>query len=107
MCDGHEMLAPVLNPFDRMAELARRERDQEILWIELAARPKATANVILDIVDRFLRQPHHGRHGAAVEERKLGGARYDELGAVPFGEQSARLHRHCGHPLHPERFTPG
>src|SRR5215467_8551336 len=46
MRDGHEMLAPVLHPFDRAAELACRERNEKILRIELAARTKAAADVI-------------------------------------------------------------
>src|SRR5258705_11090830 len=50
MRNGHEMLAPVLDPFDRTAELACRKRNQKILRIELAARAKATADVALDIV---------------------------------------------------------
>src|SRR5436853_611046 len=48
MRDGHEMLAPVLDPFDRVAELARRERHQKIFRIKLAARAKAAADVVLD-----------------------------------------------------------
>ena len=77
--DRHEMLAPVLDPFHRMAELARREGDQKILRIELAARAEAAADVVLDVVDGLLRQPHHRRHGAAVEERKLRRARHGEM----------------------------
>src|SRR5712671_208534 len=82
--NGHEMLAPVLHPFDRTAELACRKRNQKIFWIELAARAKAAADIVLDIIDSFLGQTHHRRHGAPVEERKLRGARYAELAAVPF-----------------------
>ena len=78
MGDRHEMLAPVLDPFHRTAELARRERDQKILRIELAARAEAAADVVLDVVDRLFRQPHHRRHGAAVEERQLGRARHGQ-----------------------------
>src|SRR5262249_59995432 len=46
--------------------------------------PEAAADVVFDIVDCFLGQPHHRGHGAPVEERELGGARYGELGAIPF-----------------------
>src|SRR5215510_9804844 len=55
MRNRHEMLAPVFHPLDRIAELSCRECDQKILRIELAARPKATANVVLDIIDRCFR----------------------------------------------------
>ena len=107
--DRHEMLAAVLDPFHRPAELAGGERDQEILRIEFAARAEAAADVVFDIVDRRLRQPHHRRHGAAVEERQLCRARYDEPpgGCVPFGQQAARLHGHRGHPLHAELLAAG
>ena len=43
-----QVLAAVLDPFHRAAELARRERDQEILRIELAAHAEAAADVVLD-----------------------------------------------------------
>ena len=76
MGDRHEMLAAVLDPFHRMAVLARGEGDQEILRVELAARAETAADVVFDIVDRLLRQIHHRRHGAAVEERQLRRARH-------------------------------
>src|SRR5256885_494326 len=44
MSDGHEMLAPILHPFDRTAELACRKRNQKIFWIELAARAPPPAD---------------------------------------------------------------
>ena len=109
MGDRHEMLAAVLDPFHRPAEFAGREGDQEILRIELAARAKAAADVVLDIVDRLFRQIHHRRHGAAVEERQLGRARHAEPSGrgVPFRQQAARLHGHRGHPLHAELLAAG
>src|SRR5262245_18107699 len=107
MRNGHEMLAPVLDPFDWSAELARRKCNQKVLRIEFAAGAKAAADVVFDIVDRLLRQPHHRRHGAPVEEGELGSAGYGEPGAVPFGQEPARLQRHRGHPLYPELLAPG
>ena len=50
------MLAPVLQPADRAANMPRRERNQEILGIELAAGAKAAANIVLDQVDLGRRQ---------------------------------------------------
>ena len=66
MSDRHEVLAPVLDPFDRMVEFARGEGDQEILGIELAARAEAAANVVFDIVDR-----PSGRFIIAAKARRL------------------------------------
>ena len=46
-----QMLAPVLEPADRAADMPRSERDQEVLGIELAAGAKAAPGIILDQVD--------------------------------------------------------
>ncbi len=43
-----QVLAAVLDPLDRPAGRARRERDQEILRIEFAAHAEAAADVVLD-----------------------------------------------------------
>ena len=90
-----EMLAAILDPLDRTAEAARRERDEIILRIELAARAEAAADIVFDVVHRLLGQLHHRGHGALVEERQLGRARHRQplVALVPFGEQTARLHR--------------
>ena len=53
---GSEMLAAVLDPLHRTAGEARRERDQEVLRIEFAARAEAAADVVLDHADRAFRQ---------------------------------------------------
>ncbi len=107
MRDRHEMLAPILHPFDRAAELARRKGDQKVFRIKFAPRPEAAADIEFNIIDRFLGKPDHARHGAAIEERQLGGARHAQAPgrAIPLGQQSARLHRHGGEPLRAKRFT--
>ena len=61
-----EMLAPVLDPFHRPADRLRRERDQEILGIELAAHAKAAADVALDHGDGVFRQRQLRRAGCAA-----------------------------------------
>jgi len=109
VADGGEMLAPVLDPFDRMTEFACGEGDQEILRIEFAARAKAAADVKLDIVDGGLRQAHHSGHGAAIEERQFRRATDGEaiVARMPFREQAACLHRQRGMTLHGEAFAAG
>ncbi len=69
MVAGEEMLAPVLDPFDRPAEMARREGDEEILGIELAAHAEAAADIVLDHRDGVLGEPHLAREHAPVGER--------------------------------------
>src|SRR5207245_2052981 len=50
MVHRRQMLAPVLEPADRAANMPRRERDQEVLGIELAPGAKPAANIVLDQV---------------------------------------------------------
>ncbi len=52
MVHAHEVLAAVLRPLHGPAGVARRERDEEILGIELAARAEAAADIVLHDLDR-------------------------------------------------------
>ncbi len=83
MVHRHQVLAPVLGPLDRTADVARRERNQEILGIELAARTEAAADVVLDHLDGVFGKPDLLGEDAPVEERHLGGARDREPARVP------------------------
>jgi hypothetical protein len=51
----HQVLAPVLDPFDGTADMTGCERDQKVLRVELAAHAEAAADVGLDHVDGALR----------------------------------------------------
>src|SRR5262249_61128200 len=51
MRHGEEVLAPVLDPFDRTAKEFGSERNEEILGEELAARTEAAIYIVLDKVD--------------------------------------------------------
>ncbi len=105
---AHEVLAAVLRPFHRAPGVTRRERNQEILGIELAAGAEAAADVVLHQLDGALRQPHLLGQGAAVEEQHLGAAADRELaaGAVPFRQQAARLHGQRHMPLGAQALAP-
>ena len=105
MVRGDQVLAAVLDPFHRAVELSRRERNQEIFRVELAAHAEATADVGLDHGDGVLGKTQLLRQDAAVVEHHLGHAGDGEMafGRVPFGEQPARLHRHRGEALHRKR----
>src|SRR5207237_8764706 len=50
---GEQVLAPVLDPLHRAAELARGPGNEKVLGIELAAHAEAAADVALDHVDAF------------------------------------------------------
>src|SRR5262249_18564714 len=106
MRNGHEMLAAILDPFDRALEPARREGAEEILRIKFAASAEAAADVVFDIVDCSLAQSHQGGEGTAVEEWQLGGTRHGEAFAIPLGEKPARLHRERGLALDPKGLAP-
>ena len=75
---SRQMLAAVLDPFHRPADQPRRERDQEILGIELALDAEAAADVDLDHVDVVFGDAEHRRERAAVEEQHLGGAEHGQ-----------------------------
>ena len=79
---------------------------QKVLRIELAAHAEAAADVDLHQLHGGLREAEHARQRAAVEERHLGGAPHGELGrgALPLGDQAARLERHRGVPVTAERL---
>ena len=74
--------------------MARGERDEEVLRVELAAGTEAAADVVLDHIDRVLGEPDLLGENAPVEERHLGRAADGEPArrGVPLGEQAARLH---------------
>lgn len=91
---GHQVLAPVLDPLHRAPERERRERDQQVLRIELAARPEAAADVDLDHRDRIDRALEHRRERAPVPERHLRCAPDLELAVALEADEAARLHRH-------------
>ena len=69
----HQVFAAVLDPFHRTIDVARSERDEEILRVEFAARAIAAADVVLDHGDLRFRQADLLRQNAPVEERHLGG----------------------------------
>src|SRR3546814_2251856 len=56
---GDEMLAPVLDPFDRAAERHRDRRNEDVLGIGLHLRPEAAADVRSDDAHLVRRQLHH------------------------------------------------
>src|SRR3954466_14908804 len=108
MVRREQVLAPVLGPLDRLAELARGERDEKVLWIELASHAEAAADVRLDHVDAFFREVHVLRQHAPRGVGHLGRSGHGELGpcAIPLREQATGLHAYRGMPLNREFFLP-
>src|SRR5213075_2200470 len=89
------MLASILDPFHRLAELARGERDEKVLRIELAAHAERAADIGLDHVDGLDRYAaEHLRKRAPVLEIYLGRAPKRELAVARHDHQASRLERH-------------
>ena len=74
MVGGHQMLAPVLDPFHRAPEAQRRDADQHVLGIELAAHAEAAADMAFVEMHRRRRAAEHARDRIAVAVRHLGRA---------------------------------
>jgi hypothetical protein len=91
----HQMLAPVLDPFDRPAEPQRRECHEKIFGVKLAADAEAAAGVALFQHHGGRVAAEHARQGVSVAVRHLGGAVEFEhvAGGVEAGERAARLER--------------
>src|SRR5439155_14483341 len=64
----HQVFAPILDPADWAGEEACRERNEEVLRIELAARAEPSADVYLDEVDSLRIKPKHACEHAPIEE---------------------------------------
>ena len=90
---GDQVLAAILDPLDRLAEMPGGEGDQEVLRKALAAQPEPAADIVLHHRDGVLGEPQLTGERAAHRERRLGRARDGETRAVPFDEHAARLHR--------------
>ena len=95
---GDEVLAAILDPLDRPADMTRCERNEEVLGIKFAADAKPSADIDFDQVDRVFGHRQHRREDATIEEGHFCGAEYDQpaLVRVPLGDEAAGLQRHCG-----------
>ncbi len=102
-----EMLAAVLDPLDRPTHLHCRERDEEILGIELAAHAERAADIAFDHLDGINFQANRGSKHTAVRERHFRSAIDSQFPVVgiPLGKEAARLQRHRGMAMDAEGFA--
>ena len=100
MVRRHQMLAPVLDPFDRAAQPQRGETHQEILGVKLAADAEAAAGVALLQHHRGGSAAEHPGQRVAVAMRHLGRAIQLQHVArgVEAGQRAARLQRRAAVP---------
>ncbi len=96
----HQMLAPVLDPFDRPAEPHRREADEKILRVELAADAEAAAGIAFLEHDGSGAAAEHAGERIAVAVRHLRGAvQFDDVARRIMARQgAARFERHAAMP---------
>ena len=86
----------VLDPLDRAAGAAARDRHQVVFRVELAAHPESAADIERDQLDRRLGQSEGGGERALVEMGDLGrppeleGSSAGEIGDQPAGLQRQR-----------------
>ena len=100
MIGGNQMLAAILDPFDRPPQAQRRGAYQHVLRINLAADAEAAADMPFVEVNRRGRASKHPRDLVAVPVRHLGGAMQFEHVArrVVAGDGAAGFQRHAGMP---------
>ena len=98
MIGGDQMLAAVLDPFDRPAEFQRGGADQHVFGIDFAADAEAAADMAFVELNGFRRAAQHLRDWIAIPVRHLGGAVHFQHVArlVVAGDGAARFQRHAG-----------
>ena len=96
------MLAPVLDPAHRVADLQRQRRDRDVLGHDAVLAAEAAADVGGDDTDLVLGQAQRLRHADPHHVSALGGEIDDELvvAVIPVGQDAAALERHGGMPVH-------
>ena len=96
---GQQLLAPVLDPFDGPAVLARERHCDELVRIDLRLDAEAAADAGRGDAQPRLGDADRARDGGARDVRDLGrGPEGDRIGQViEHGEDAARLYRHAGH----------
>ena len=101
-----KMLAPVLDPFHRPAELERRRRYHRFFRIKDRLRPEAAADIGRDHADRLQIAAKQIGQRAAADMRRLRSRPYGEqIGhRLMVREHRARLHRHAAAAMLPELF---
>jgi hypothetical protein len=72
MAGAHEMLAPILDPFHRPADLARQKRNQQILGIDVPFYTEAAAYVRCNAANARLGNTQCCRHLASHPMHNLG-----------------------------------
>ncbi len=100
MVGGHQVLTPVLDPFDRPREPHCREADEKILRVELAADAEPATGIAFLQHDPGRAASEHAHQAVTVAMRHLGRAvelQHIARGIVPR-QGAARFQRHAAVP---------
>ncbi len=97
---GHQMLASVLDPFDRPPEAQRGDRDEEVFGVEFAPDAKSATGIAFLQDHRRRAATERARQRVAVAVRHLGGAEQFEHvpSGIEVGEGTPRLERYAAVP---------
>ena len=103
----HQVFAPVFDPFHRTVEPPCGKRNQKIFREEFAARAETAADVGFNRIDGVFGQAEHFCQRRAHEKRHFGrtGECHAPARRIPFSDEAARFHRHCGVAVHLEGFA--
>ena len=93
-----QVLAPVLDPFDRLAEFERGRAHQHVLRIHFAADAEAAADMALKQLNALGFPPEHQRQAVSVPVRHLGGAVHFQHAIVLARDGAACFQRHAAVP---------
>src|SRR5262245_19080490 len=98
MAGAHQMLAAVLDPLDRAPQYARKERNQQVLWVDVPLEAEAAADIECDAAYARFRKPQDRGRLAPHPMNDLGG-RPDRHAIRPWvvdADDAAALHGRGG-----------
>ena len=109
MIRRHQMLAAIFDPFNRLSQIYRGERNQKIFRIKLAADAEAAADIVFNEVQFTLGHFKKICDGLPVEMGQLGYAPNRQLSfaSVESGDQPPGFHGIAGEAMHAKLLPPG
>ena len=101
---SQQMLAPVLDPAHRMADLQRDRGDRNVLRHDPVLAAETAADIGRDHAHLVLRDAEHPRQRQALNLAALRRQIDDEFvePVIPIGEHAAAFERHGGLPVEPQ-----
>ena len=95
---GQEGIRPLIHPFHRPPQRARRQQHAAMFRVVAALHAKASADIAGQHPHLLRRHPHHPRHPGAQAKGALARRVHDVAFAVEQAEDRTRFHRRDNHP---------